>query len=117
MVKAIPGVDHLITAIGAFTIPLHEDRGFSRGAFDTLQEAISICTQRWSDESSIPKVVAWQLCSLSTEVLGYAEQYEGPEREQIVQASRTLINLINRCMLPSSDEHLLYDPENVEKRI
>jgi len=104
-----PDIDRLQIAIDAFVFPLRYREGFDAVAFGRLQEVIGIVTQRWGESESIPKIVAWQLCSLSIFVWRIADNYENAERERIQQASSSIAHMVDRCFLPSTEERLAYD--------
>ena len=76
-------IEHLVVAIDSFVIPLRRYEGYNDTKFKTLCEAIEGCRKRWSDDNLIPKMLAWQLATLSFAIIRYAENYENGESELI----------------------------------
>ncbi|WP_054054487.1 hypothetical protein [Alloactinosynnema sp. L-07] len=81
-----------------FVVALRSNEGFRRDLFERLVSALEDCAVEWAGRDCIPRLAANVLVELVVSVQAAADAYEGPLRQEILDASYELFDLVVACV-------------------
>lgn len=90
--------DRLVEAWDDYIVPLRSNEGFQEERYEALAAALRNCASEWRDAESIPRLAANVLVDVVPLSQAAAEAYEEPVRQQIMDASFTLYDLVIECV-------------------